>query len=110
MANAGVEVLYDDTDERAGAKFATMDLIGLPWQLVVGPKVGQLAPPLPYSAPTKRLGDLLGRAPAVPGIPYRKLHRRQEGGPGREYAPAVVEAAEAGGSFACGQRTFPPSG
>jgi prolyl-tRNA synthetase len=35
---AGVEVLYDDTDERAGAKFATMDLIGLPWQLVVGPK------------------------------------------------------------------------
>ncbi|MGC2854315.1 proline--tRNA ligase [Novispirillum sp. DQ9] len=36
---AGVEVLFDDrADERAGAKFATMDLIGLPWQLVVGPK------------------------------------------------------------------------
>ncbi len=35
---AGVETLYDDTDERAGAKFATMDLIGLPWQLVVGPR------------------------------------------------------------------------
>jgi prolyl-tRNA synthetase len=35
---AGVEVLYDDTPERGGAKFATMDLIGLPWQLVVGPK------------------------------------------------------------------------
>jgi prolyl-tRNA synthetase len=35
---AGVEVLYDDRDERGGAKFATMDLIGLPWQLVVGPK------------------------------------------------------------------------
>ena len=36
---AGVEVLYDDrADERAGAKFATMDLIGLPWQVVVGPK------------------------------------------------------------------------
>jgi len=31
-------VLYDDRDERAGAKFADMDLIGLPWQLVVGPK------------------------------------------------------------------------
>jgi prolyl-tRNA synthetase len=31
-------VLYDDTDERAGAKFATMDLIGLPWQVIVGPK------------------------------------------------------------------------
>jgi len=35
---AGVEVLYDDRDERGGAKFATMDLIGLPWQIVVGPK------------------------------------------------------------------------
>jgi len=35
---AGVEVLYDDTDERAGVKFAEMDLIGLPWQLVVGPR------------------------------------------------------------------------
>jgi prolyl-tRNA synthetase len=35
---AGVDVLYDDTDERAGAKFSTMDLIGLPWQLVVGPR------------------------------------------------------------------------
>ncbi len=32
------EVLVDDTGERAGAKFATMDLIGLPWQLVVGPR------------------------------------------------------------------------
>ncbi len=35
---AGVEVLYDDRDERGGAKFAAMDLIGLPWQLVIGPK------------------------------------------------------------------------
>ena len=35
---AGVDVLYDDTDERAGGKFATMDLIGLPFQLIVGPK------------------------------------------------------------------------
>jgi len=34
----GIDVLYDDTDERAGAKFATMDLIGLPWQVMVGPK------------------------------------------------------------------------
>ncbi len=38
LTSAGVEVLYDDTDERAGAKFATMDLIGLPWQLTVGPR------------------------------------------------------------------------
>jgi prolyl-tRNA synthetase len=38
LQEAGVEVLYDDRDERAGAKFAEMDLIGLPWQLVVGPR------------------------------------------------------------------------
>ena len=38
LQQAGVEVLYDDRDERGGAKFATMDLIGLPWQLVLGPK------------------------------------------------------------------------
>lgn len=35
---AGVEVLYDDRDGRAGQKFAEMDLIGLPWQLIVGPR------------------------------------------------------------------------
>jgi prolyl-tRNA synthetase len=35
---AGLETLYDDRDERGGAKFATMDVIGLPWQLIVGPK------------------------------------------------------------------------
>jgi prolyl-tRNA synthetase len=34
----GVDVLYDDRDERAGAKFATADLIGVPWQVLVGPK------------------------------------------------------------------------
>ena len=36
--DAGVEVLYDDRDERPGAKFNDMDLIGLPWQLVIGPR------------------------------------------------------------------------
>jgi prolyl-tRNA synthetase len=35
---AGREVLYDDTDSRAGAKFATADLIGIPWQVIVGPR------------------------------------------------------------------------
>ena len=34
----GVDVLYHDLDERPGSKFATMDLIGIPWQVVVGPK------------------------------------------------------------------------
>ena len=34
----GGDVLYDDRDDRAGVKFAAMDLIGLPWQVIVGPK------------------------------------------------------------------------
>ena len=38
LTNAGVEVLYDDRKERAGVKFADMDLIGLPLQLIVGPR------------------------------------------------------------------------
>jgi prolyl-tRNA synthetase len=38
LRQAGVDTLYDDRDERGGAKFATMDVIGLPWQLIVGPK------------------------------------------------------------------------
>lgn len=38
LKNAGKTVLYDDTDARAGEKFASMDLIGLPWQITIGPK------------------------------------------------------------------------
>ena len=38
LGTNGIEILYDDTSERPGAKFAKMDLIGLPWQIVVGPK------------------------------------------------------------------------
>ncbi len=38
LGAAGLETLYDDRDERPGAKFATMDLIGLPHQVIVGPK------------------------------------------------------------------------
>jgi prolyl-tRNA synthetase len=38
LAGAGIEVLYDDLDQRPGAKFATADLIGIPWQILVGPK------------------------------------------------------------------------
>ena len=38
LTEAGKDVLYDDTAERPGAKFAGMDLIGLPWQVVVGPR------------------------------------------------------------------------
>ena len=38
LEKASISVLYDDLDQRAGAKFASMDLIGLPWQLIVGPR------------------------------------------------------------------------
>ena len=38
LTAAGKEPLLDDTSERVGAKFATMDLIGVPWQLIIGPK------------------------------------------------------------------------
>ncbi|CCG43136.1 proline--tRNA ligase [Magnetospirillum molischianum] len=38
LTAAGIETLYDDRDDRAGVKFADMDLIGLPWQVVIGPK------------------------------------------------------------------------
>jgi prolyl-tRNA synthetase len=34
----GVDVLYNDLDERPGAKFASADLIGIPWQIMVGPR------------------------------------------------------------------------
>jgi prolyl-tRNA synthetase len=38
LLGVGIEVLYDDRDESPGAKFATMDLIGLPDQFVIGPR------------------------------------------------------------------------
>lgn len=38
LTAAGKDVLYDDRDERPGAKFASMDLIGIPHQVVVGPR------------------------------------------------------------------------
>jgi prolyl-tRNA synthetase len=38
LSAKGVDVLYDDREERPGAKFATADLIGLPWQVLIGPR------------------------------------------------------------------------
>jgi len=38
LVQKGAEVLYDDLDQRPGAKFATADLIGVPWQILVGPR------------------------------------------------------------------------
>jgi prolyl-tRNA synthetase len=38
LTKAGKDVIYNDSDERPGAKFAAMDLIGIPWQAIIGPK------------------------------------------------------------------------
>ncbi|MDB5419206.1 MAG: proS, partial [Phenylobacterium sp.] len=38
LSAAGLDPLLDDRDERPGAKFAALDLVGIPWQLIVGPK------------------------------------------------------------------------
>jgi prolyl-tRNA synthetase len=38
LTAVGIDVLYDDRNERPGGKFADMDLIGLPWQVIVGPR------------------------------------------------------------------------
>ena len=35
---AGLDALYDDRDQPAGAKFATADLIGIPYQIILGPR------------------------------------------------------------------------
>ena len=66
LGKAGVEVLYDDQDTRAGAKFATMDLIGLPLQVIVGPrgaKAGEAEIKLRASGEreTLPLGDVVRR-------------------------------------------------
>jgi prolyl-tRNA synthetase len=38
LSAKGIDTLYDDRDERPGAKFATADLIGTPWQILIGPR------------------------------------------------------------------------
>ena len=38
LREKGIDVLYDNRDESIGTKFADMDLIGLPWQIIVGPR------------------------------------------------------------------------
>jgi prolyl-tRNA synthetase len=68
LTAAGRDVLYDDTDQRPGGKFATADLIGLPWQMIVGPRgvaAGEIEiknrrtgerETLPIDAAAKRIG------------------------------------------------------
>ncbi|WP_417721005.1 proline--tRNA ligase [Salipiger sp.] len=73
----GLEPLYDDTEERAGAKFASMDLIGLPWRITVGPRglkngVVELtsrrtgeSEELPPEAAVARIAQIYGKAVAA---------------------------------------------
>jgi len=51
LTKAGRDVLYDDRDERAGVKLADMDLIGIPYQVVIGPRA---SPPAPRRFKTRR--------------------------------------------------------
>ena len=41
LTNAGKDVLYDDTNDRPGAKLASMDLIGIPQQVIIGPRIAK---------------------------------------------------------------------
>jgi prolyl-tRNA synthetase len=38
LSDLGCDPLYDDTNERGGVKFGRMDLIGLPYQVTIGPR------------------------------------------------------------------------
>ena len=68
LTAAGIDPLYDDRDERAGAKFATMDLIGLPWRITVGPR-GLAAGKVELTSPPHRRergADARGRRRPAP--------------------------------------------
>lgn len=38
LTAAGLDMLYDDRDQPAGSKFATADLVGIPYQIILGPR------------------------------------------------------------------------
>ncbi|PWE31302.1 proline--tRNA ligase [Maritimibacter sp. 55A14] len=77
VAALGLEALYDDTEERAGAKFATQDLIGLPWRITVGPRglkngVVELtsrrtgeSEEMPPAAAIERIAQVYGKAASI---------------------------------------------
>jgi prolyl-tRNA synthetase len=74
------DVLYDDTGESAGAKFKTMDLIGLPWQVIVGPKgLASGTVELKRRATGERMTLALDAA-------IKKLHQDPGGDPGASEA------------------------
>ena len=61
LESKGYDVLVDDTDQRAGGKFATADLIGVPWQIIVGPR-GVAAGEVEVK--NRRTGERVSVAPA----------------------------------------------
>ena len=75
LNNAGIETLFDDTNENPGVKLSRMELIGLPWQLRIGPRslkkgVGEIqvrrtseSTEIPLDNLVERIGALLGRPP-----------------------------------------------
>ena len=94
LERAGVSVLYDDTEERAGAKFATMDLIGLPFQLIVGPEGPQERRDRGQGAQVGRAHDAGTRCGGeAPGRARERAPR-----PGLSSAPGRSAARGEGGS------------
>jgi prolyl-tRNA synthetase len=79
LSGRGLEVLYDDLDQRAGAKFASADLIGIPWQVLVGPK-GVAAGRVELKKRADGSRELLKPADAIARLaPAENLHRRRAG-------------------------------
>lgn len=64
---AGISVLYDDRDARAGEKFADADLIGLPHRIVISDKLVQ-AGQLEYKARTESEPILLANDAVISHI------------------------------------------
>ncbi len=80
----GLEPLYDDREERAGAKFATMDLIGLPWRITVGPrglKNGLV------ELTDRRSGESMEMSPQDAGERLGEIYRPHLGGHGHSEMP-----------------------
>ena len=75
LGKAGLETLYDDRDDRPGAKFATMDLIGLPHQVIVGPEGPRRRQGRDEGPPHRRARDSSASRPRSRGSPGRRQDR-----------------------------------
>ena len=71
----GIDVLYDDRDQRPGAKFATADLIGVPWQVMVGPR-GLAEGKVEVKRRADGSRELMSPADAVERLRFMKLCAR----------------------------------